>query len=108
MHVPCQDKFPVPPPNLILALKPPPDRKGGAGAVTVFLRIFCPLLGRDGLLAGARKVLVSANAILHIQRGPPDPQPAREALADANTWPGQGSDTAAGSLGLGPRYPHFK
>lgn len=60
--------------------------KGRAGAVTVFLRIFCPLLGRDELLAGTRKVLVSANATLHIQRGPPGLQPAREALAEAKPW----------------------
>lgn len=87
MHIQFQDKFPVPPPNLILALKPPPDRNGGRGrAVAVFLRIFCPLLGRDRPLAGTRKVLASANAILHIQRGPPDPQPARETLAGARPW----------------------
>lgn len=68
----------------------------------------------DRLFADTRKVLVSANAVLHIQRGPPDPQPARKALADTRPWKPcnkhlaqPGSDTAAGSLGMGPMYPHL-
>lgn len=110
MQIRFQDKFPVPPPNPILALKPPRD-SNGEGRWRSFSGPSAHRWRETGSSAGTWKVLVSVNAILHTQRESPEPQPAREALADVslggrvtNTWPSPSSDTVARSLGVGLHF----